>query len=120
MESISIQFGENTRKLFIPAGYLSRLKNFVEGDDSKLATDVNIDKERIIHQILLTDHYKVIFNSESSFSKEFENSLDFANTIKAGEISFKLNQASKRSLTVDVNDGKEYLIAIKDIDWDDF
>lgn len=120
MEKISIKFGENTRKLFIPAGYLSRLKNFVGGDDSLLSSDINIDKEMIVHQILLTDQYKITFNSEKVFNPEFQTSINVANTINAGKVSFNIDQTSKSSLTVDVHDGKEYLIAIKNIDWDDF
>jgi len=120
MEKISIQFGANTRKLFIPTGYLSRLKDSVGGDDRKITTDVNIDKETIVHQILLTDRYSVTFDSVSAFDSNFEAAANLTNTLNAGRISVDLEQAVKRQVTVTVNDGSEYLIALKVIDWDDF
>jgi len=119
MEKISIQFGANTRKLFIPTGYLSRLKDFVGGDDRKIATDINIDKETIVHQILLTDRYSVIFESVSAFDSDFEANANLVNTLNAGKVSVDLEQSTKRQVTVTVNDGNEYLIALKVIDWDD-
>lgn len=119
MESISIQFGDNTRKLFIPTGFLSRLKDFVSGDDKQIASDVNIDKETIVHQILLTDQYSIMFQSESTFDTNFEASVKLANTLNAGHATFDLEQSEKKKVTVSVNGGKEYLIALKDIDWND-
>jgi hypothetical protein len=120
MESISIQFGENTRKLIIPTGYLSRLKDFVGGDHRKLATDINIDKEMIINEILLTDQYTVSFNSTTEFGSDFEASLQAANTVSAGAVTFAINQTNKRQVSAIVNDGKDYLIALDGIDWDKF
>ena len=119
MEKISIQFGANTRKLFIPTGYLSRLKDFVSGDDHKITTDVSIDKETIVHQILLTDRYSVTFESISAFDSNFEAAANLANTLNAGRISVDLEYAARKQVTVTVNDGSEYLIALKVIDWDD-
>ena len=119
MEKISIQFGANTRKLFIPTGYLSRLKDFVGGDDRKIATNINIDKETIVHQILLTDRYSVIFESVSAFDSDFEANANLVNTLNAGKVSVDLEQSTKRQVTITVNDGNEYLIALKVIDWDD-
>lgn len=119
LEQISIQFGANTRKLFIPTGYLSRLKNFVDGDDRKITTDIRIDKETIIHQILLTDCYSVTFTSTSAFDSNFETAVNLANTLNASRIAFDLDKKSRRQVTVAVNDGNEYLIALKSIDWDD-
>jgi hypothetical protein len=120
MENISIQFGANTRKLFVPTGFLSRLKDFVGGDDQKIAPDVNIDKETIVHQILLTDRYSVTFQSTSTFDTNFEASVKLANTLNAGKATFELEKSQKKKVTVSVDDGKEYLIALKNIDWDDF
>jgi hypothetical protein len=119
MEKVSIQFGANTRKLFIPTGYLSRLKDFVGGDDRKITTDVNIDKETIVHQILLTDRYSVTFESVSAFDSNFEADANLVNTLNAGRISVDLEQAANRQVTVTINDGSEYLISLKAIDWDD-
>jgi hypothetical protein len=120
MEKASIEFGGNTRKLLIPTGYLSKLKNFFNGDDKKITSDISIDKETIIHQILLTDQYTIVFESSSDFNTNFESSLEVANTINSGKVSFELEKTTKRQVSVTVNDGKEYLIALKDIDWDDF
>ncbi|WP_088892429.1 hypothetical protein [Leptolyngbya ohadii] len=119
MEKISIQFGANTRKLFIPTGYLSQLKNFVDGDDSKITTSISIDKETIVHQILLTDRYSITFESISAFDTNFEAAMNLANTLNTGRVAFNLEQTAKKQVTVSVNDGNEYLIALKDIDWDD-
>ena len=120
LEKIFIQFGENTRKLYIPTGYLSRLKNAVDGDDAQLSTDVNIDKETIVNQILLADRYSITFESRAAFDSNFEASVNLANTLNAGNIDFELEQTTRHQVTVSVNDGKEYLIALRDIDWDDF
>ncbi len=120
LEKLFIQFGDNTRKLYIPTGYLTRLKNAVDGDDAQLSTDVNIDKETIVHQILLTDRYSLTFESTSAFDSNFEAAVNLANTLNAGNVSFELEQATRRQVTVNVNDGKDYLIALRDIDWDDF
>lgn len=119
VERISIQFGANTRKLFIPTGYLSRLKNSVDGDDSKITTDISIDKETIVHQILLTDRYSITFESVSAFDANFEAAVRVANTLNAGRLVFDLEQTAKKQITITVDNGREYLIALKDIDWGD-
>lgn len=118
MQNISIQFGKNTRKLLIPLGYLSRLKHSVGGDDKKIAPSISIDKETIIYQILLTDQYSVTFESTSIFNADFEANIQVANTLNVGKAAFELEQSNRKQVTVKVNDGKDYLIAIEDIDWD--
>jgi len=120
MMKISMQFGKNTRKLFIPTRYLSRLKEFMGGNDRKLATDISFDKETIVHQILLTDQYRVSFESASAFDAKFESALSLANMLHAGKVAFELEQTTRKQVSVTVNDGTGYLIALKDIDWDDF
>ncbi len=122
MVSITIEFGGNTRQKYIPTAYLTRLKQFYKGDDSKIpgSAGVNIDKETIIHQILLTDQYSVTFESQAVFDAKFEVAIQQANIINAGKINFELDRTTKKRVTAKVNDGKEYLIALKDIDWDDF
>lgn len=92
---------------------------FVSGDDSKITTDVSIDKEAIVHQILLTDRYSVTFESVSVFDSNFEAAANLANTLNAGKILVDLEQAARKQVTVTVNDGNEYLIALKVVDWDD-
>lgn len=116
---ISIEFGPNTRKLFIPRGFLSGLKNSVGGDDSVLSSTVNIDKEFIIHEVLLSDQYSIEFESSIAFSPNFEASAGIANTISPG-VDVSIESTTKRNIKVTVDDGKEYLIALKNIDWDDF
>lgn len=120
MSQITIEFGSNTRKLYIPPRYLGKLKDFVGGDDKKIDPSGIIDKETIVHQLLLTDRYSVVFESEEAFQPQFEVALEQANLSNAGKITFELNNSTKKQVTVTVNDGKEYLIALKDIDWDDF
>ncbi len=71
MQSISIQFGKNTRKLLIPVGFLARLKESVGGDDRKLLPNGSIDRETIIYQLLLTDQYSVTFESTQAFDTKF-------------------------------------------------
>lgn len=120
MVSITIEFGVETRKKFIPTGYLSRLKDFLDGDDRKIATDINIDKETIVHQVLLTNQYSVTFESTAEFDSKFEAAVKSANAINAEKVTFELDNLSRRRVTAKVDDGHEYLIALKDLDWDDF
>lgn len=117
---ITVNFGTNTRRKYIPTGHLSSLKKFVKDDDHKIASHVNIDRETIVHQVLLTDEYSVNFESTVVFNSAFEASIEQANKINAGEITFALDKATKKRVIVNVKDGNEYLIALKDIDWDDF
>lgn len=118
MQNISIQFGNNTRKLLIPLGFLRRLKESVNGDDTKILSNGSIDKETIVHQILLTDQYSVTFESAETFDTNFEAKIQAANTVNVGRVAFELEKNTRRQVTVTVNDGKEYLIALEDIDWD--
>lgn len=122
MASITIELGANTRQKYIPKGYLSRLKEFYSGDASKIpgSAGVNIDKETIIHQILLADEYSVTFESQTVFNPKFEVAIQQANILNAGKITFELDQSTQKRVTAKVKDGHEYLIALKDIDWDDF
>lgn len=120
MVSVSIQFGPNTRKKLIPPGFLGKLKDFFDGDDKKIDPSGVIDKETIVHQILLTDQYSITFESESEFNSEVDVAIETANIIHVGKIEFELDRATRKKIFVAVNDGREYLIAIKDIDWDDF
>lgn len=117
MKNISIQFGKNTRKLLIPLGFLKRLKESVDGDDKKILPNGSIDKETIVHQILLTDQYSVTFESIETFSSDFEARVQAANTVNVGRAKFEVERSTGRKVTVSVNDGKEYLIALEDIDW---
>jgi hypothetical protein len=119
METISIRLGENTRKRYIPLEYLIRLKNSVDGDDQKITQDFSIAKEAIVNQILVTDRYSITFESVETFDADFETKLGVANTIKAGEVSVGLEPTARRQVTVTVDDGHEYLIALKTVDWDD-
>lgn len=119
MVNISIEFGANTRKKYIPAGYLSSLKNFFNGEDRRIATNINISKETIIHQILLADEYSVVFESTTAFDSNFEAAINQVSILSGGKISFNLDIATKKRVVVKVQ-GKDYLIALKDIDWDDF
>lgn len=120
MENITIEFGANTRKKFIPTGFLSLLKDFLGGDDTKIPSGVNIDQETIVHQVLLTDQYSITFESVEEFDRKFEAALKQINLQTQGKIAFALDQTTKKRVTVSVKEGKDYLIALKDIDWDDF
>lgn len=118
MVNISIEFGANTRKRYIPTGYFSSLKNFLDGDDREISTSVNIDKETIINQILLTDEYSVTFESESKFDTNFEAAIEQVHLLSSGKITYVFENTKR--VTVKVQDGQDYLIAMKNIDWDDF
>jgi hypothetical protein len=120
--SISIEFGKNTRQQYIPVGYLSRLKTFYRGDATKIpgSEGVNIDKETIIHQILLTKEYSVTFESTASFDANFEAALNQSSALSGGRITASFGNQTKKQVTVNVKGDRDYLIALKDIDWDDF
>jgi hypothetical protein len=98
------------------------LKKFFKGDGTQVdpASAINIDKETIIHQILLTDEYSVVFESVEEFDSHFEASVNQANFRNVGKIQFDLDPTTKKRVVVKVNNGKDYLIALKAIDWDDF
>ncbi len=120
MVNISIEFGANTRKKYIPTGYLSSLKKFLNGDDRKITTSVSIDKETIIHQLLLTDEYSVIFESTSAFDTNFEAAIEQVKILSGGKIAFDLDMSTKKRIVVKIEGDRDYLIALKNIDWDDF
>lgn len=119
MVNVSIEFGANTRRRYIPTGYLSALKNAVNDDDSQLATHINISKETIIHQILLTDEYSIIFESTAAFDTNFEAALTQVVVSSSGKITSDFESSDKKRVVVKV-DGQDYLIALKSIDWNDF
>jgi hypothetical protein len=122
MARITVTFGDNTRLKYIPIDYLGRLKKFFKGDDTKVdpASSISIDKETIIHQILLTDEYSIAFESVEEFDSRVEASVQQANSTNDGKIKFELDQITRKRIVVKVDDGKDYLVALKDIDWDDF
>jgi hypothetical protein len=120
MSKITIDFGSNTRRLFIPVGYLSQLKSFCGGDDTKIPSPgVNIDKETIVHQLLLSDQYSVTFESTDEFDATVQAAINQQNTTAAGKVSFAIDTSTKKKIIATVSGGGEYLLAIKDIDWDD-
>lgn len=118
MQSISIQFGKNTRKLLIPAGFLARLKAAVGDDDRKILPNGSIGQETIVYQLLLTDQYSITFESTRAFDAAFAAKVQAANVVNAGRAEFKLERGNSKQVTVTVNDGKEYLIALESVDWD--
>jgi hypothetical protein len=122
MARITVTFGSNTRLKYIPPDHLGRLKKFFKGDDTKVdpKASISIDKETIIHQILLTDEYSITFESVEEFDSRVEASIDQANLTNAGKIKFELDQTTRKRIVVKIDDGKDYLVALKDIDWDDF
>lgn len=122
MAKITVTFGGNTRLKSISTDHLGRLKKFFKGDDTKVdpASSISIDKETIIHRILVTDSYSLTFESVEEFDSRVEASVQQANFTNAGKVKFELNQATKKRIVVKVDDGKDYLVALKDIDWDDF
>jgi hypothetical protein len=121
MVRVAIEFGPRTRMLYIPTGYLSRLYTFLDGNDDKIApgSGVDIDKELIVDQLLLTDEYSITFESQSRFNSDFEAKIRSVNTLYGGRVAFSLNRETRRQVLVKVKDGSEYLIAFKTIDWDD-
>jgi len=122
MAKITVTFGDNTRLKYIPTDYLGRLKKFFRGDDTKVdpASSISIDKETIIHQILLTDNYSITFESVEEFDGRVDISIQQANLIHAGKLKFEIESTTRKQVIVKVDDGKDYLIALKAIDWDDF
>jgi hypothetical protein len=119
MERVSIQLGDGTRRLYIPKGYLNRLKKSVGGDDNQLTSDISVDQETIVDGILLTDRYSVTFESTEAFAAKFEAKVNQINVLNGGKVSFEFDQKSRKQVTVNIDDGSEYLIALQDIDWDD-
>jgi hypothetical protein len=119
---IIVTFGSNTRLKYIPTDYLGRLKKFFKGDDRKVdpASSISIDKETIIHQILLTDEYSIAFESVEEFDDRVDALVQQANLTNTGKIKFELDQTTRKRIVANVDDGKEYLVALKSIDWDDF
>ena len=117
MNKVTMEFGAGTIKRVIPSGYLSRLKDFYNGDDSKVpgSAGINISEETIIHQILLTKQYSVTFESLEEFKSQTDIAIAQANVASAGVMFHKIT--SKR-IVAKVDDGNEYLIAVNDIDWD--
>jgi hypothetical protein len=98
------------------------LLKFSKGDDRKVdpASSISIDKETIIHQILLTDEYSIAFESIEEFDGRVDASVQQANLTNTGKIKFELDQTTRKRIVANVDDGKEYLVALKSIDWDDF
>jgi hypothetical protein len=118
MQSISIQFGKNTRKLLIPIGFLIRLKEFVKDDDRKILPNGSIGRETIVCQLLVTDQYSVTFESTQAFDANFAAKLQAANVVNAGRAEFKLEHSHNKRVTVTIDNGKDYLIALEAVDWD--
>jgi hypothetical protein len=87
---------EKIPKLFISIGYLSRLKDFLNGDNSKIITDLIIDKETIVHRVLSVDRYSVTPVFVLAFDSDFEAAVNVTNTLNASRISVDLEQAERR------------------------
>lgn len=117
MGKVTMKFGQGTVKRIIPAAYLSRLKIFYGGDDSKVpgSTGVDISKETIVHQLLLTKQYSVTFESVQAFQSQTDIAIAQANAVNVG---IKFARSASNKIVVEVDDGNEYLIALNDIDWD--
>ena len=120
MKSATMEFGSGTVKKMLRTDLLSRLKIFYGGDDSKVPNSAGIDisKETIVHQILLTKQYSVTFESLEEFKIQTDVVIGQANKDYAGKVKFLLDTSTRRKITAQVNDGNEYLIALNDIDWD--
>jgi hypothetical protein len=120
MHKVTIAFGSGTVKRIIPEAYLSKLKIFYNGDDSRVpgSDGIDISKETIVHQILLTKQYTVTFESLEEFKTQTEVAIKTANIANAGKIKFSMDATTKKKISVEVDDGNEYLIALNHIDWD--
>lgn len=64
--------------------------------------------------------HSVTFESQEELDSHFEAAIAQANQQNVGKIKFELDQTTKKRVVVKVDDGKDYLLALKDIDWDDF
>lgn len=122
MVSISVEFGANTRQKYVPIGYLSNLKTFYGGDATKIpgSEGVNIAKETIIQQMLLTNEYSVTFESSASFDASFEVALNQMSALSSGRITASFGNQNRKRVSVKIEGDRDYLIALKNIDWDDF
>ncbi|NJR38554.1 MAG: hypothetical protein HC781_06510 [Leptolyngbyaceae cyanobacterium CSU_1_4] len=120
MSKVTLEFGSGTVKRMMRTDFLSLLKNFLDGDDSKVpnSAGINISKETIVHQILLAKQYSVTFESLVEFKTQTDVAIAKANRDNAGKIMFALDTSTRKKITVQVDDDTEYLIALNDIDWD--
>jgi len=117
MSKVTMEFGKGTVKRIIPSGFISQLKLFHGGDDSRVpgSTGIDISKETIVHQLLLTRQYSVTFESVEDFKSQTDVAIAQANV---GDAGIKFQRTTNRKVVVVVDDGNEYLIALNDIDWD--
>lgn len=122
MKRITVEFGGNTRFRYIPTDPLLRLYKHLDGNDKQIDPKIGISiaENYIVDQVLLSDQYSVIFESESSFDGEIESKLQFQNALLENKGKVTVQMENRQRIVAQVQDGSPYLIAFKVIEWEDF
>ena len=121
MRNITISFGDSSTAHYIPTDYLARLYRSEQGDLKKLFPSVviPIDDNYIVDEILLARDFTVTFDSDSKFDDEFTAKLEALKSVAPANISISVSGSSQSSVVARIKGEKDYLVALKVIDWDD-
>lgn len=121
MRRITVEFGEATKFKYIPTDYIVRLYQYLNGDDRKIdpMIGVSIAENYIVDQVLLSDQFSIVFDSESNFSSDLEAKLQFQNILPENEGKVSVRMENQQRIVAQIQNGPAYLIALKVIEWED-
>jgi hypothetical protein len=121
MSNVIVQFGQDTRVMYIPTDYLVRLYQLVDGDSRKIdpSVAIEIDDQYIVDQVLLANELAVTFESEADFSASLDGKLEAINKLPAAAGKVTLSRETARRIVARVQGPTYYLVAIKVLEWDD-
>ncbi len=117
---INLTVGEGAIIKYIPRGYSAKLYESVKGDDKRLDMSGIIGANFIVETVLLAKRFSVEFVSSQKFDSDFQAKVSAINSLPAVGGTLKLDDASKASVTAEINGTTVYLVALGVARWSDF
>ena len=108
--SIKLTLGAGSRKLYIPTGFLKSAYAYAEANSGKVDPQLFDDDYLAVSQIVLVKKLELSFESTANFSAGFDAKADDVTNMKVG---VKYEKTTERKYTVKIDDGNDYLFALR-------
>jgi hypothetical protein len=117
---VNLTVGGGSLLHYIPRGYSAQLYRSVAGDDKHVDVTGIVGSNFVVETVLLSKTFSVEFVSSESFDADFQAKLDAINAIPNVGGKLKLNDATKKSVTAEIDGTHSYLVALGVARWSDF
>lgn len=115
VRKVNMELGEGCRKIYIPEDFLKSGYAHAQKHSNQFDRQLFDDDRMAVSQILIVRKMKVTVESESNFTGDFQAKATDINGLGLG-VTYE--KKTERKYEIDLDDGKEYLFAIRAVQLD--